>query len=192
MFRKLKDVSREKQLGVMSSDPPARETARLQKHWIQLLKQRADEGRTLGISVNVQESLSIREERLPQSPQSVKFKTQRVALCLNSARNRNKIQLFSSNIDFILKICSLEFCVQQYFFFLSDVSGCIKCRDLPPLQLRANYFILYIFFNLYFGLKKICHKYLLSSSLCAKLGMQNVFIVQVSHTLVFRSHSSLF
>lgn len=114
MFRKLKDVSREKQLGVMSSDPPARETARLQKHWIQLLKQRADEGRTLGISVNVQESLSIREERLPQS---VKFKTQRVALCLNSARNRNKIQLFSSNIDFILKICSLEFCVQQYFFF---------------------------------------------------------------------------
>lgn len=69
MFRKLKDVSREKQLGVMSSDPPARETARLQKHWIQLLKQRADEGRTLGISVNVQESLSIREERLPQSPQ---------------------------------------------------------------------------------------------------------------------------
>lgn len=94
MFRKLKDVSREKQLGVMSSDPPARETARLQKHWIQLLKQRADEGRTLGISVNVQESLSIREERLPQSPQSVKFKTQRVALCLNSARNSAFLQQY--------------------------------------------------------------------------------------------------
>lgn len=146
MFRKLKDVSREKQLGVMSSDPPARETARLQKHWIQLLKQRADEGRTLGISVNVQESLSIREERLPQSPQSVKFKTQRVALCLNSARNRNKIQLFSSNIDFILKICSLEFCVQQYFFFFYLMSLDALSAEISLLCSLGQIILFYTYF----------------------------------------------
>lgn len=151
MFRKLKDASRAKQLGVMSSDPPAQETARLQKHWIQLLKQRADEGRTLGISVNVQESLSIREERLPQSPQSVKCKTQRVALCLNSARNRNKIQLFSSNSDFILKICSLEFCVQQYFFFFNLMSLDALSAEISLLcSLGLNWVQIILFYTYFF------------------------------------------
>lgn len=148
MFTKLKDASREKQLGVMSSDPPARETARLQKHWIQLLKQRADEGRMLGISINVQESLSIREERLPQSPQSVKCKTQRVALCLNSARNRNKIQLFSSNSHFILK--NLQFGVLcaaiLLFFFFNLMSLDALSAEISLLCSLGQIILFYTYF----------------------------------------------
>lgn len=88
-------------------------------------------------------------------------------------------------------------CSNTSFFFFNLMSLDALSAEISLLCSLGQIILFYTYFYLYFGLKKICHKYLLSSSLCAKLGMQNVFIVQthvpkVSHTLVFRSHSSLF